>query len=103
MRQGGFSLAEGAFEETALLSMRWAEKVVKGLNNLDCDGKREIVRTVVRRIEIDQNNVEVIFRVPPNGGLRPRRRRSPEPGGWWRWRARTQTDAIHWSPMDDRS
>jgi site-specific DNA recombinase len=51
----------------------FAEKVVKGLDNLDCDGKREIVRTVVRRIEIDQNNVEVIFRVPPNGG-------SPEPG-----------------------
>ena len=68
--------AAGLERDLSLIISRmedFAEKVVKGLNNLDCDGKREIVRTVVRRIEIDQNNVEVIFRVPPNGG-------SPEPG-----------------------
>jgi site-specific DNA recombinase len=68
--------AAGLERDLSLIISRmedFAEKVVKGLDNLDCDGKREIVRTVVRRIEIDQNNVEVIFRVPPNGG-------SPEPG-----------------------
>jgi site-specific DNA recombinase len=67
--------AAGLERDLSLIISRmedFAEKVVKGLDNLDCDGKREIVRTVVRRIEIDQNNVEVIFRVPPNGG-------SPEP------------------------
>jgi site-specific DNA recombinase len=48
-------------------------KVVKGLDSLDSNGRREIIRTVVRQIEIDQDNVEVIFRVPPKG-------RSPEPG-----------------------
>jgi hypothetical protein len=46
---------------------------VKGLDSLDSNGRREIIRTVVRQIEIDQDNVEVIFRVPPKGG-------SPEPG-----------------------
>ena len=68
--------AAGLERDLSLIISRmedFAEKVVKGLDNLDCDGKREIVRTVVRRIEIDQNNVEVIFRVPPNGG-------SPDPG-----------------------
>src|SRR5208337_39978 len=68
--------AAGLERDLSLIISRmedFAEKVVKGLDNLDCDGKREIVRTVVRRIEIDQSNVEVIFRVPPNGG-------SPEPG-----------------------
>ena len=51
----------------------FAAKVVKGLDSLDSNGMREIIRSVVRRIEIDQDNVEVIFRVPPKGG-------SPEPG-----------------------
>ena len=51
----------------------FAAKVVKGLDSLDSDGRREIIRTVVRRIEIGQDNVEVIFRVPPKGRL-------PEPG-----------------------
>jgi site-specific DNA recombinase len=51
----------------------FAAKVVKGLDSLDSDGRREIIRTVVRRIEIGQDNVEVIFRVPPKGG-------PPEPG-----------------------
>ncbi len=51
----------------------FAAKVVKGLDSLDSNGRREIIRTVVRQIEINQDNVEVIFRVPPKGG-------SPEPG-----------------------
>ena len=53
--------AAGLERDLSLIISRmedFAEKVVKGLDNLDCDGKREIVRTLVRRIELDQNNVE---------------------------------------------
>ena len=68
--------AAGLERDLSLIISRtedFAAKVVKGLDSLDSDGRREIIRTVVRRIEIDQDNVEVIFRVPPKGGL-------PEPG-----------------------
>ena len=68
--------AAGLEHDLSLIISRtedFAAKVVKGLDSLDSNGRREIIRTVVRQIEIDQDNVEVIFRVPPKGG-------SPEPG-----------------------
>lgn len=55
--------------ELALVVSRledFAAKVTKGLDQLDRTGMRDIIRTMVRRIEIDQNHVEVIFRVPPS-------------------------------------
>ena len=55
--------------ELALVVSRledFAAKVTKGLDQLDRYGMRDIIRTMVRRIEIDQNHVEVVFRVPPS-------------------------------------
>src|SRR5262249_14601123 len=43
----------------------FAVKVSERLDRLDWSGRREIIRIVVRRIEIDRDSVEVVFRVPP--------------------------------------
>jgi site-specific DNA recombinase len=58
----------------------FSAKVSQGLERLDWHGMRDIIHTVVRRIEIDHDSVEVIFRVPqpmrePEGGPQP-----PSPG-----------------------
>ena len=42
----------------------FAGRVHTSLEQLDWHGRREIIRALVRRIEIDQNQVEVVFRVP---------------------------------------
>jgi site-specific DNA recombinase len=53
----------------------FAAKVSQGLDGLDWLGRREIIRALVRRIEMDHDSVEVVFRVPPpqpsNGPFRP--------------------------------
>jgi site-specific DNA recombinase len=43
----------------------FATRVRDGLDDLDWAGKQALIRTVVRRVEIDRNHVEVVFRVPP--------------------------------------
>jgi site-specific DNA recombinase len=43
----------------------FAARVSDGLDELDFAGKQALIRTLVRRIEIDRNHVEVVFRVPP--------------------------------------
>jgi site-specific DNA recombinase len=43
----------------------FSAKVAHGLDQIDWHGMRQIIHTVVRRIEIDHDSVEVIFRVPP--------------------------------------
>jgi site-specific DNA recombinase len=42
----------------------FSAKVTTGLGNLDRLGMQDIIRTVIRRIEIDDGRIEVIFRVP---------------------------------------
>jgi site-specific DNA recombinase len=46
----------------------FSAKVGRGLDQLDWHGMRQIIHTVVRRIEIDHDSVEVVFRVPPRPG-----------------------------------
>jgi site-specific DNA recombinase len=41
--------------------------VITGLDHLDRLGMRDIIRTVVRRIEINDSRIEVVFRVPSPG------------------------------------
>lgn len=53
----------------------FAAKVTAGLACLDRTGMRQIIRSVVRRVEIDDGNIEIIFRVPPPDG--PARPKSP--------------------------
>jgi site-specific DNA recombinase len=46
----------------------FSAKVATRLNDLDRAGMQEIIRILVRRIEIDDARIEVIFRVPPPDG-----------------------------------
>jgi site-specific DNA recombinase len=48
----------------------FAATVRHGLDELDWHGRRDIIRSLVRRIEIDRSRVEVVFRVPPRSGDR---------------------------------
>jgi len=43
----------------------FSSKVSEGLDRLSWHSMREIIRTVIRRIEIDHHNIEIVFRVPP--------------------------------------
>jgi site-specific DNA recombinase len=50
----------------------FSAKVTTGLDNLDRLGMQDLIRTVVRRIEIDDSRIEIIFRVPsPDGPSGP--------------------------------
>jgi site-specific DNA recombinase len=43
----------------------FAEKVKDGLHDADFQTRREIIRTLVKRVEIDEQQIRVIFRVSP--------------------------------------
>jgi site-specific DNA recombinase len=43
----------------------FSSKVTTRLDDLDRSGMQDIIRTLVRRIEIGDSHIEVIFRVPP--------------------------------------
>ena len=43
----------------------FAHTVHSGLEELDWNGTREVIRAMVRRVEIDGDHVNVVFRVPP--------------------------------------
>jgi site-specific DNA recombinase len=64
----GLHLVIGRLEE-------FAQRVHAGLGGLDWHGRREVIRALVRRIEIDRGEVEVVFRIPgippPGGGAGP--------------------------------
>ena len=51
----------------------FAGRIRGGLDSLDWHGQREVIRALVRRVEIDRDQVEVVFRIPgapppPNDG-----------------------------------
>ena len=66
-RQTMAANAEAERELTLLVGRleAFARKVHSGLGTLDWEGTHEIVRTMVRRVEIDGDHVDVVFRVPP--------------------------------------
>jgi site-specific DNA recombinase len=49
----------------------FAAKVNDGLHTADWLTRREIIRTLVKRVEIDQEKVNVIFRISPNTPVDP--------------------------------
>ncbi len=59
----------------------FSAKVTTRLNALDQVGMQDIIRTLVRRIEIDEGHIEVIFRVPPPDSP-PRPPPTGETGSW---------------------
>ena len=64
----GLQLVIGRLEE-------FAARVRTGLNGLDWHGQREVIRALVRRVEVDLDQVEVVFRIPgaspPDSGATP--------------------------------
>jgi site-specific DNA recombinase len=66
-RQAAVEEAEAERELTLMIGRleEFAARVRDGLNDLDWAGKQALIRTLVRRVEIDRNHVEIIFRVPP--------------------------------------
>ena len=62
-------LAEAETERNLILLVgrldEFAEKVRGGLDGLDWNGIREIIRAMIRRVEVDGDHVNVVFRVPP--------------------------------------
>jgi site-specific DNA recombinase len=65
-RQAALDVAN-ADRELSLVINRledFSAKVDQGLDRLDWLGKRKLIRTLVRRIEIDHSDIEVVFRVP---------------------------------------
>jgi site-specific DNA recombinase len=66
--------AADAERELSLLISRledFSARVTQSLNELDWLGRRGIIRTLVRRIEVDHDHVEIIFRVPSPDGTAP--------------------------------
>ena len=69
-RQAAVAEAE-AERELSLVVTRledFATRICHGLDELDWLGTREVIRALVRRIEIDRERVEIVFRVPPPHG-----------------------------------
>jgi site-specific DNA recombinase len=60
----------------------FSAKVNTSLNNLDRVGMQDIIRIVVRRIEIDESRIEVIFRVPSADGPAGPRTPIKSTGSW---------------------
>ena len=77
--------AANAERELSLVISRlddFSAKVSQGLDRLDGRGMRDIIQTVVRRIQIDHDSVEVVFRVPPTGGPSGDRRKTASRDTW---------------------
>ena len=84
LRERRNTAAEAAESERELALIigrleEFAAKVHQGLDAVDWHGKRDIIRTLVRRIEIDGTHVEVVFRVPPSAPEGPDQPRAPQP------------------------
>jgi hypothetical protein len=71
-RRAATEAAEAERELTLVVGQLedFAATVRHGLDDLDWNGRRGLIRTLVRRIEIDGNRVEVVFRIPPLSGSR---------------------------------
>jgi site-specific DNA recombinase len=83
-RRAAAEAAEAERELTLVVGQLedFAAKVRHGLDGLNGHGRRDIIRSLVRRIEIDGNRVEVVFRVPPPSGGRDPGEPSSVPNPW---------------------
>lgn len=52
--------------------LKFITRMRTGVGELDWNGRRDVIRALIRRIEVDHDNVDVVFCVPS---------RSPEGGG----------------------
>jgi len=73
----------------------FAAKVSEGLERLDRVGQREIIRALVKRIDVDNGEIEIIFRVPPpDAPVRPGSPARDRPS-WQQCTAVPQQDLPH--------
>jgi site-specific DNA recombinase len=82
-RQRAAAEAAAAERELTLVIGRledFAAKVRDGLDTLDWHARQEVTRSLVRRVEIDGEQVEIVFRVPPPSGGRDPQRQGPGNG-----------------------
>jgi site-specific DNA recombinase len=77
LEQQAQQLAEQAHWETELQLVigrleEFSARVKTGLQTLDWSGRRDLIRTRVKRVDIDQTQINVVFRVeaplPGSGG-----------------------------------
>ena len=66
-RRAAAEAAEAARELTLIMGQLedFATRVRHSLDALDWIGTREVIRAIVRRIEIDRDHIEMVSRVPP--------------------------------------
>ncbi len=70
----------------------FAAKVKDGLQNADFQTRRDIIRTLVKRIEVDEQHIRIVFRVSPM----PAPPTSEEaPHNWQHCGGRVDTRALH--------
>ena len=67
----------------------FATSVRDGLQDMDFTSKRELIRTLVKRVEVDLEQVNIVFRVDPAGKKSDSERNKPDCGR----RGRPGTDA----------
>jgi site-specific DNA recombinase len=85
-RQASLEAAEAERDLSLVVSQLedFSAKVAQGLDALDETGAREIIRALVRRIEIDDSRIEVIFRVPSFDGPQGSSTRTKTDPSWQR-------------------
>lgn len=84
-RRAAVKEAEAERELTLMIGRleEFAARVRDGLDDLDWAGKQALIRTVVRRVEIDRNHVEIVFRVPPPAPETSKPLEPPSDKGTW--------------------
>jgi site-specific DNA recombinase len=50
---------------------QFAAQVQQGLQQAEWQARRDIIRTVVKRVEIDEHQVRVVFRLSPSAPAHP--------------------------------
>ncbi len=67
-------------------------KVQDGLQSADFQTRREIIRTLVKRVEVDMHHIRVVFRVSPTTLPTPSTDASPN---WQHWGRRVHAGRFH--------
>jgi len=70
----------------------FAAKVNEGLHQADFQTRRDIIRALVKRVEIDEQQIRVVFRISPLASAPPFDGASPN---WQHWGRRVHARRLH--------